>query len=243
MEKFNNHSKYSTKHLNISRPKSASQNGYSASLASADTGKNQDDLFGILFRLQQLTRTLADIHAHKTTLTEAVMYNDGVFLLERQLLLSLVSGEQPHGSPLEIFILQSFTHAAYIYLYSTLHSTLRDLPLKSPFFGIFVERLHTALDHPEFFSTWCSASPVMLLWVLVVGGIASYRRPQRAWFMIQLTSVCFNLKISDSKSLRGLLQETMWVDGALDSSLSTLWSELCMLTMSSYPPAYEFPLV
>jgi hypothetical protein len=220
-------SNFSATDLNISRLKSALQDDCSGTcVVSADSGDDQDDVFGIIFGLQQLSRTLAAIHANKTTVTEALQFNERVFLLERQLLLSLVSDEQTRGLPLEIFILRCFSHAAYIYIYSTLHSTLRDLPLKFPFFGIFVERLQAALDQPEFFLAWCSTSPVMLLWVLVVGAIAAHRRPQRSWFLTQLTSVCIPLKISDFQKLRGLLEEMMWVSGALDSSLTTLWSEL-----------------
>lgn len=218
---------YSATDLNISKLKSVLQDDYSGtSLVSVDSGEYQDNVFGIILGLQQLSRTLAAIRANQTTVIEAMKFNERVFLLERQLLLSLVTDEQPHGYPLEFFIMRSFSHAAYIYIYSTLHSTLRDLPLQMPFFGIFVERLQAALHDGEFFLAWCNTSPVILLWVLVVGTIAADRRPQRGWFMTQLTSVCLSLRISDFNKLRGLLQEMMWVDGALDSSLKALWSEL-----------------
>ena len=219
---------YSATDPNISKLRSSLQeDDCGIPLISVDSGEYQENVFGIILGLQQLSRTLAAIHADKTTQTQALQFNEQVFLLERQLLLSLVTDEQqPHRFPFKFFIMRSFSHAAYIYIYSTLHSTLRDLPLQSPFFGIFVERLRIALSHPEFFLTWCSTSPVMLLWVLVVGAVAAYRRPQRAWFKTQLTSVCLALKISDLKRLRGLLEEMMWMEGALDSSLRTLWSEL-----------------
>lgn len=221
---------YSATDPNISKLKSVLQEDYSGtSLVSVDSGEYQDNVFGIILGLQRLSRTLAAIHANKTTKVEAMQYNERVFLLERQLLLSLVTDEQPHGFPFEFFIMRSFSHAAYIYIYSTLHSTLRDLPLQSPFFGTFVKRLHTALSHREFFLAWCSTSPVMLLWVLVVGAVAAYKRPQRAWFMTQLTSLCLPLKITDFKKLCGLLEEMMWVEGSLNSSLKTLWSELLQI--------------
>lgn len=210
-----------------------------ASLVTVNSSENQDNVFGIILGLQQLSTTLAAIHANKTTVTEALQFNERVFLLERQLLLSLVSSDEPKGHqqassqdhptiPLEHFIRRSFSHAAYIFIYSTLHSTLRDLPLQSPFFGTFVQRLHTALNQNPggFFHVWRSTSPVMLLWVLVVGAVAAYRRPERPWLMEQLTSVCLLLKIHDLAKLRELLEEMMWVEGALDAALKTLWAEV-----------------
>lgn len=221
---------YSATDPSISKLKSTLQEDYcGTSLVSVDSDEYQDNVFGIILGLQQLSRTLAAIHANKTTKTKALQFNERVFLLERQLLLSLVTDEQPCGFPFEFFVMRSFSHAAYIYIYSTLHSTLRDLPLQSPFFGIYVERLRIALSHREFFLGWRNTSPVMLLWVLVVGAIAAYRRPQRAWFMTQLAGVCLALKISDLKKLRGLLEEMMWIEGALNSSLGTLWSELMQI--------------
>lgn len=221
---------------NISKLKSALQEDASrTSLVSFDPGEYQDKLFGIILRLQQLSKTLAAIHANETTKAQALQYNERVFLLERQLLLSVVAADEqqppPHGAPLPFacLIMRSFCHAAYIYIYSTLHSTLRDLPLQSPFFGVFVERLHISLSHQDLFLAWCSTSPVMLLWVVVVGAIAAHRRPQRTWFMTQLTSICLTLRIPDLKKLRGLLEEMMWVQGALDSALRSLWSELMQL--------------
>lgn len=223
---------YSATDPNISKLKSTlQQNSSGTSLVSFDSGEYQDNVYGIILRLQHLSRTLAAIHANKTTKAEALQYNERVFLIERQLLLSLVTDEQrSHGSfPFEYLIMQSFCHAAYIYLYSTLHSTLRDLPLQSPFFGIFVERLRIALSHGDLFHAWCSTKPVMLLWVVAVGAIAAHRRPQRAWFMTQLTSVCLALSISDLNKLRRLLEKMMWVEGPLNSSLRTLWSELMQI--------------
>lgn len=227
MKQIQGTSYYSATDPNITKLKSVLQDDHpGTSLIPVDSDEYQDNVFGIILGLQQLSRTLAAIHANETTVKEAMQFNERVFFLERQLLLSLVTDEQPHGYPFEFFLMRSFSHAAYIYIYSTLHSTLRDLPLQMPFFGIFVERLQAALHDGEFLLAWCSTSPVMLLWVLVVGTIAADRRPQRDWFMNQLTSVCLSLKISDFNKLRDLLREMMWVDGALDSSLKALWSEL-----------------
>ena len=224
---------------NISKLKSALQEDSSGtSLVSLDSGEYQQNVFGIIYKLQQLSKTLAAIHANMTTKTQALQYNERVFLLERQLLLAVVTADEqqppPRVLPFEVLIMRSFYHAAYIYIYSTLHSTLRDLPLQSPFFGIFVGRLHISLSHQDLFLAWCSNNPVMLLWVVVVGAIAAHRRPQRAWFMTRLANVCLALRISDLKKLRGLLGEMMWVGGALDSSLRSLWSELMLIWAPSY---------
>lgn len=195
-------------------------------LVSTGQGEFQNDITNVFQGLQQLSRTLAAVRSSKTKHLDALVFIDKVLVLERQLLLSLISNDLPHTSPLDTFILQSCTHAAFIYIYSTLHTTIRDLPLRSPFFGILIGRLRTALDHSGFLLAWSHTNPIMLLWVLVVGAAAAYRRPQRPWFVTQLTGVCAILNIQGLEEMRLSLRKMMWVDGALDSTLKDLWPEL-----------------
>lgn len=198
----------------------------SDSSSASGSDEHQEDVFDVIRGLQRLSRTLAAVHVGITTHQEATLFNESVFMLERQLLLSLTADEHSHLFPLDGFMLQSFSHAAYIFIYSTLHSTMRDLPLKCPFFGIFVERLEKSLNDPDLLSAWSQTNPVMLLWVLVVGAVAAFKRPQRRWFITQLAEHCVSMKIFNLGQMKGLLADTMWVDGALDSALKTLWTEI-----------------
>lgn len=196
------------------------------SLVCSGPGQYQKEVADIFQGLQQLSTTLAAVHSGRIKHLDALLFNEKIFGLERRLLLSLISTDRQHVSPLDNFILQSCSHAAFIYIFSTLHSTIRDLPLRAPFFGVLTERLRTALNHTGFLLAWSHANSVMLLWVLVVGAVAAYRRPQRSWFVTQLIGVCAILKIQNLDDMKIHLDKMMWMDGALNSALTVLWSEL-----------------
>lgn len=196
------------------------------SLVCIGPGQYQNDVANIFQGLQQLSRILAAVHSSKTKPLDALLFNEKIFVLERRLLLSLISSDRQHVSPLDNFILQSCSHAAFIFIFSTLHSTIRDLPLRAPFFRILIERLRDALDHTGYLLAWSHTNAIMLLWVLVVGAAAACRRPQRPWFVTQLTGVCAILKIQNLDEMKTHLEKMMWMNGALNSELTVLWSEL-----------------
>jgi hypothetical protein len=69
-----------------------------------------------------------------------------------------------------------------------LYMVVRKLPLRSPTYEYVVQRLKNALSHTEIFDDNGRYPPFMLLWILFIGGIASYGRAQREWFRVSLAT-------------------------------------------------------
>jgi hypothetical protein len=65
----------------------------------------------------------------------------------------------------------------------------------------------------------------VLLWILVLGGIAALDTPERHWFATQLALIARMLDIDDWESVEDVLRSFLWLDSACGQGGRLLWSE------------------
>jgi hypothetical protein len=75
----------------------------------------------------------------------------------------------------------------------------------------------------------------VLLWILVLGGIASSDKPERPWFVSQLAFIVRKLHIMDWGDVEDILEFFLWLESACGKGGRELWDE----TMAS---SYIVPL-
>jgi hypothetical protein len=90
-----------------------------------------------------------------------------------------------------------------------------------------VQRLKAAIEvsGTESYGAECSE---VLLWILVLGGIAALDKPERSWFVSQLALLVERLKI-DWAAAERILETFLWLEIACSSSGRRLWSEVLNL--------------
>jgi hypothetical protein len=75
----------------------------------------------------------------------------------------------------------------------------------------------------------------VLLWTLVLGGIAAIDTPERHWFASQLAWIVRRLDIDDWEGVEAILGSFLWLDSACSQGGQLLWSE-------SMSASYSVPL-
>lgn len=75
---------------------------------------------------------------------------------------------------------------------------------------------------------WASspAASTLLFWILVLGGIAAERRPERPWFVTALGHTARRASIVSWEELRRKLEEVLWFDVACEQPGMRLWGEV-----------------
>lgn len=100
------------------------------------------------------------------------------------------------------------------------------LPVQRAPFIPLVERLQAELQASELESTWSSRGAVrVLVWVLMMGGIAATGRPERAWFVATLHRVTVSSGVSGWRELKLALESMLWLNSACDRAGKQLWDE------------------
>jgi hypothetical protein len=75
----------------------------------------------------------------------------------------------------------------------------------------------------------------VLLWMLVLGGIAALDTPERHWFASQLAWIVRRLVIDDWEGVEDILGSFLWLDSVCGQGGRLLWSE-------SMAASYSVPL-
>jgi hypothetical protein len=63
----------------------------------------------------------------------------------------------------------------------------------------------------------------VLLWILVLGGIASSDKPERPWFVSQLVFIVRKLHIMDWDGVEDILESFLWLESACGKGRRELW--------------------
>jgi hypothetical protein len=101
------------------------------------------------------------------------------------------------------------------------------LPAERAPFQTLIIRMQAALHVSYLESTWSSEDAVrVLLWVLVIGGIAARDLPERAWFVATLRRITLCSGLSTWQDLKQALKLMLWLDSACDSAGMKLWEDL-----------------
>jgi hypothetical protein len=86
-----------------------------------------------------------------------------------------------------------------------------------------VQRLKSAIILSGIESYGAERSGV-LLWILVLGGIAALDKPERGWFVLQLARLVQRLKI-EWEEAEGVLETFLWFEIACSPGGRLLWDE------------------
>jgi hypothetical protein len=65
----------------------------------------------------------------------------------------------------------------------------------------------------------------LVLWCVVVGGIAAFGEPERSWFAAQLFNVSTFLDLKKWSDAKVVLRKFAWLDSACDTGGSAFWNE------------------
>lgn len=143
-------------------------------------------------------------------------------------LMSLPTGDElEYGQVSSICLYEAIRYTAIIY------SAAVTFPLP-PSTGIFLTattRLQNVLDESKSDPCW-QLCPDVLLWILVLGGIASLGT-ERVWFVQNLAAVSTALNISEWEQVIEKLENYLWLGSACDSGGQILWAEVLADRMSA----------
>ncbi|KAL4948980.1 hypothetical protein BDW69DRAFT_175378 [Aspergillus filifer] len=118
----------------------------------------------------------------------------------------------------EIFRLATFIYSVGVVL---------PLPAQSTPIAKLAELLHNTLRSAPYLSLWYApqAQPV-LLWILMLGGIAATDTPYREWYVQTLWKVVHNNRIASYNDLKCYLALIAWYPVACDRPGMDLWEDL-----------------
>jgi hypothetical protein len=86
-------------------------------------------------------------------------------------------------------------------------------------------RLKTSIEKSEISRSTSSEVQHVLLWMLILGGIAAMDKVERPWFVSQLFSLVRILEI-DWDDVEEILESFLWLESACGSGGRLLWSEV-----------------
>jgi hypothetical protein len=137
-------------------------------------------------------------------------------------LMSLLTGDElNYGQVSSVCLYESIRYTAIIY------SAAVTFPLP-PSTGIFrttTTRLKNILDESKSDPCW-QLCPNVLLWILVLGGIASSGTVERGWYVQNLAAVSTAMNSSEWEQVTEKLENYLWLDSACDTGGRLLWTEV-----------------
>jgi hypothetical protein len=72
----------------------------------------------------------------------------------------------------------------------------------------------------------------VLLWILVLGGIGAFEKPERDWFVVQLAGIVRRLEI-DWDGVGEILENFLWLESACGPGGRLLWAEVMLFNASA----------
>jgi hypothetical protein len=102
------------------------------------------------------------------------------------------------------------------------------LPAATAPFARLVKLLKEAIGQIEFsvIEGKHSAESDLVLWILVLGGIASEGTQDRNWYLIFLQGIVTSRRITNCDDLEHILQQIVWLDLACNPGLHRLWQDM-----------------
>lgn len=111
-----------------------------------------------------------------------------------------------------------------VLLYS--NAVIFPIPPHSGYPSSLLEQI-TALLTPEVLAEWRQRSSPLLVWLLVVGGIAAYRSAQRPFFEKTLRETLdAKTCLSPRTAVLGAVREFLWTESACADGFNDLWKDL-----------------
>jgi len=95
-------------------------------------------------------------------------------------------------------------------------------------FAHLVALLRVSMDRWDLQSVQHEDLP-LLLWVLMVGGIAGKDMLEREWLVSNMATVIARLRVRDWEAAKAILRDILWLDSACEVGGRTLWEEVTLL--------------
>lgn len=102
------------------------------------------------------------------------------------------------------------------------------LPVETSPFSTLIKLLQAELQRRSIFkSSWDTPDVVkVLIWALMLGGIAAKGYPERPWFVDILRKVVVHSGLCRWQDLKQVLELMVWLDIACDCAGKQLWDEM-----------------
>jgi hypothetical protein len=137
-------------------------------------------------------------------------------------LMSLTRGDElNYGEVNSVCLYESVRHAAIIY------SAAVTFPLP-PLTGIFrnlATLLKMTMEESKLDPCW-QLCPKVLLWILILGGIAATDTVERSWYVQNLAAVSDALELSEWEEVTEELRNYLWLESGCDAGGRMLWIEV-----------------
>lgn len=111
--------------------------------------------------------------------------------------------------------------AMSIYGMGVVFPILKAAPMKQ-----LVSDLYVALEQSGLKASIWTDCNWLLLWILMVGGIAAERRWERKWYVIQLGRVAARKSLSSYDEVREQLARILWLPEACETAGRSVWQEV-----------------
>jgi len=131
-----------------------------------------------------------------------------------------IGDELPQGEISSVCLYEAIRHAAIIYSVAV---TFALPPLQGIFRKLAVLLKHV-LEEVKLEPCW-RRRPTVLLWILMMGGIAACDMLERGWYVQNLGAVAV-LGISEWDDVAEELGNFLWLQSACDAGGRTLWAEV-----------------
>lgn len=137
-------------------------------------------------------------------------------------LMSLPRGDElNYGEVNSVCLYESIRHAAIIYSAAVTFP----LPPHAGVFRMLATLLQKILEECKFDPCW-QLCPRALLWILVLGGIASFDTVERTWYVQNLAAVSAALNLSEWEEVAEELGNYLWLQSACEGGGRLLWVEV-----------------
>lgn len=140
--------------------------------------------------------------------------------VHQRLLLLPTSDELAEVPPHHRFIYDACRTTALIYSIAVI------FPVPNTFtpFQTLVSRLQNSIGTEGFNKD--IHVPDLLLWMLIIGGVAALDKPERVWYVSQLSIIVKKRNIYEWKCVEKILGSFLWLDSACSQGGRKLWLEV-----------------
>lgn len=108
------------------------------------------------------------------------------------------------------------------------------LPDNARVLQVHVTRLQAAIEDINLQTSRLQHAAIsnVLLWILVIGGVAALDKPERPWFVSRLGMLIRAIKM-DWNDVKEVLKTFLWLDSACDFGGRQLWAQAAPVEYSA----------
>jgi hypothetical protein len=166
---------------------------------------------------------------------EELPYTDAVYILERRILE--LAQLEPLSQPTQANCVYTlFAYATFLNIYIF----MRDCSKELPFNQLLASRIYMILTHPNInMSILKIHYPELMLWVLIMGGLAGNANSEGPWFVKSVADFCLELGLVTGIQIAHMLGEWMWSDLYISPVTRRFWQEVALALGKERTKAFE----